>query len=75
MHRGDSLFAEIPSILGKQLEKSVAMTAENKLWLSVNDRTPVLWEGKPTTWGNLSGNEKDCCDFNSEGVLTGGFPF
>jgi hypothetical protein len=62
-------------VLLDQLRASIALTEKDKRWLSVTDRTPVLWEGELTTWGSLAGNEKSMCDFNADGVLKGGFPF
>ena len=62
-------------VLLDQLRESIERTEKDKRWLAVNDRTPVLWEGQPVTWGSLAGNEKDMCDFNRAGVLEGGFPF
>jgi hypothetical protein len=40
----------------------------------IPDNTLVWWEGEPTTWGTLSGNERMACERNSAGVLVGGYP-
>jgi hypothetical protein len=62
-------------VLLDQLRESIALTEKDPRWLSVTDRTPVLWEDVMTTWGSLAGNERSMCDFNEDGVLEGSFPF
>jgi hypothetical protein len=48
---------------------------DDSRWALVNAETRVLFEGEWTTWGELAGNEKMECQFNSEGILVGDFPF
>lgn len=60
-----------PPTLAEKLQKSIALTTDGRL----ADGTPVIWEGIPTTWGTLSGNERMMCERNEEGVLIGGYPF
>jgi len=44
-------------------------------WNTVDDDTPVLWEGDWRRWSDLSQNERTCCHFDNEGQLVGQFPF
>jgi hypothetical protein len=41
---------------------------------TVTHSTVVIWEGEPTTWGSLSQNEKQSCEFDADGRLVGGSP-
>lgn len=57
--------------LNAKLTKSVDLFKDGK----IPDSAPVLWDGKETTWGSLSGNERMCCELNARGVLEGGNRF
>jgi hypothetical protein len=63
-----------PPTLEDKLVKSIELTADER-WKTVTATTVVIWEGVPTTWGELAGNEKMQCEWNDNGVLEGGSPF
>jgi hypothetical protein len=58
-----------------ELLTALKRSVDDKRWGQVRSDTLVIWEGTKTLWGTLAGNEKQLCDFDSNGQLVGGNDF
>lgn len=68
----ESAVPEPSSTVDARLTFELKRMADDPRWLRVRSHTMVKYNGHWTTFGSLSGNERMCLEFDSDGTLEGG---